>query len=358
MATIYDVAKAASVSPKTVSRVLNGDGPVGKSTRASVESAIQTLGYVPSNAARSMRSNRSGLIGLITGALSQKLEPTEPTGLPDLYIVQGIQQVMSSSGKTLMIADTGGQSEKVPELVDTFLRHRAEALIYVADYHQEIEFSSFAATCPVMLVNCFDPVGTPSIVPDDELGQYELVKALINAGHSRIAFLTLDQSMVASQLRSKGYIRALNDHGIPFDPAIQLTARKNIHDASGSLLAQCLDDLISQDEPPTVICCGNDEMALRVYGMLRSKGFQIPQDISVAGFDNYRAIADTLFPPLTTVELPYSQMGRRAAHRILELIKSPNKKSTDLEKIAGPVNWRSSVTDFNSITKLKQSTGG
>ena len=90
MAAIYGVARVANVSPKTVSRVLNGDAPVGRETRVAVEAAIAQLGYVPSNAARMMRSNRSGLVGLITGAISTTQEPTQPAGLPDMFIVQGI----------------------------------------------------------------------------------------------------------------------------------------------------------------------------------------------------------------------------------------------------------------------------
>ena len=97
MATIYDVAKIAGVSPKTVSRVLNGDAPVGEKTREAVEKAILELGYVPSNAARMMRSSRSGLIGLITGAISTTSDGNDPKGLPDLLIVQGIQSVMSAT---------------------------------------------------------------------------------------------------------------------------------------------------------------------------------------------------------------------------------------------------------------------
>ncbi|MFV0358393.1 LacI family DNA-binding transcriptional regulator, partial [Tropicimonas sp.] len=88
MTTIYDVAKAAGVSPKTVSRVLNGDAPVNEKTRATVMKAMDRLGYVPSQAARMMRSNRSGIVGLITGAISRTPESTEATGLPDLLIVQ------------------------------------------------------------------------------------------------------------------------------------------------------------------------------------------------------------------------------------------------------------------------------
>ncbi|MDE2914726.1 MAG: LacI family DNA-binding transcriptional regulator [Paracoccaceae bacterium] len=343
-ATIYDVARAAGVSPKTVSRVLNGDAPVSDGTRAAVEAASFELGYVPSSAARMMRSKRSGLIGLITGALSQKLEPMDPTGLPDLYIVQGIQQVIADSGKTLMIADTGGASERVPQLVRTFLQHRVEALVYVADYHKEVALDTGNATCPIMLVNCFDSIGTPAVVPDDESCQFELIRKLILEGHRRIAFLTLNSSMVAARKRSQGYRHALAEAGIPYDPDLERMSRATVDDDAGELLSTGLDAMLSLDTPPTVICCGNDEMALRVYGLIRSRGLRIPEDMSVAGFDNYRAIAETLYPPLTTVELPYLAMGRRAAERTLSLINDKATGPEGPEVLAGPVFWRSSVT--------------
>ena len=83
-----------------------------------------------------MRSNKSGLVGLITGAISLSPSRADVSGLPDLFIVQGIQKAMEASGKTLLIADTGGQSDRVPQLIRTFEEHRVEGIIYVADQAQ------------------------------------------------------------------------------------------------------------------------------------------------------------------------------------------------------------------------------
>ena len=344
MSTIYDVAREAKVSPKTVSRVINGDAPVGQTTREKVEQAIAKLGYVPSNAARMMRSSKSGLIGLITGAISNTPEPGEPTGLPDIYIVQGIQKAMASLGMTLMIADTGGRSDKVEELVRTFTQHRVEGLIYVADYHRGVEFDASRADCPVVLANCYDGKGTPCIVPDDRACQRALVERLIAHGHRRIGFLTLDDSMDASGLRLEGYRDALIAAGIPFDAALVRPGFREVHQPhNSSVLAPALEALLTLDEPPSVICCGNDEMALRLYGLLRTRGLRLPDEISVTGFDNYRAIAETLLPPLTTVELPYRAIGERAAQLLLSLIGGMEEKPREPVLVPGPVVWRSSV---------------
>ena len=209
MVTIYDVAAHAGVSPKTVSRVLNQETTVRPKTRLMVEQAIQELGYIPSSAARIMRSNRSGIIGLITGAISRSTDNLRAHGLPDMFLVQGAQQAVVQSGKTLMIADTDNRLDNVEPLINTFMAHRAEGILYVAEKHQEVVLPACPINCPVVLLNCFDQVGTPAILPDDYYGQYELVKRIIAAGHQRIAYLTLPQHVVATPLRVAGYRQAL-----------------------------------------------------------------------------------------------------------------------------------------------------
>lgn len=355
MATIYDVAKAAKVSPKTVSRVLNGDAPVGKKTRDAVNAAIAALGYVPSSAARMMRSNKSGLIGLITGAISDQVEPAQPAGLPELLLVRGIQQTIGLTGKTLMIADSGNKSERVPDLIKTFLEHRVEGLFYVAPYHQNVRLPPVPDDTPIVLTNCFDDAGTPAVIPDDRRGQHDLVARLIAAGHERIAYLTLREDIVATGLRKAGYREALTEARLAYDPALVQCVEIGSPEGETQVLWAAIDHMLSLPQPPTVFCCGNDRMALKVYGILRSRGLRVPDEISVAGYDNYRVIAETLYPPLTTVELPYTAMGARAAQRLLGLISGESLDDAGPAIIAGPVYWRGSVSERrpSNVSKLK-----
>jgi LacI family transcriptional regulator len=355
MATIYDVARAAGVSPKTVSRVLNGDGPVGEKTREAVETAMRALGFVRSNAARMMRAQKSGIIGLITGAISPRHQSIHQQGLPDLFIVQGVQRAVSNAGLTLMIADTGGRQDRVPHLIDTFLSHRVEGLIYVAEYHQEVSLPPVPEDTPLVLANCFDQLGTPCILPDDRRGQHDLVAGLIGKGHRRIAFLSLRPDMVAGRLRPLGYRDALEEAGIPFDPALVAPVDFDAPMIGPQLLWDAIDRLLALPAPPTVLCCGNDQMAMMVYGILRSMGRKLPEEISVAGYDNYRAISETLYPPLSTVDLPYTAMGVRTGERLLALISGIGRDDRTPALVAGPVHWRSSVTDLrpSNVLQLK-----
>lgn len=355
MATIYDVARASGVSPKTVSRVINGDEAVKKTTRDKVENTIRTLGYVPSTAARAMRSNKSGLVGLITGAISISPNRTESSGLPDLFIVQGIQKAMEASGKTLLIADTGGKMERVPQLVRTFEEHRVEGIIYVADHHRKVELPPVSAATKLVLANCYDDRGTPAVLPDDYRGQFNLVKALIAKGHSRIAYLTLSPRLEATIHRTKGYRDALSQAGIAADPALMIPADLDIpdHNAEEQLLWDALDRMLSLPQPPTALCFGNDRMAMRAYGILRSRGISLPDDMSVAGYDNHKMITQTLYPTLMSAELPYAAIGIRATELLLDMISGTSTAQHQPLLISGPVTPGNSVRDIpTSITKI------
>lgn len=343
MATIYDVAKTAGVSPKTVSRVLNGDAPVKENTREAVHAAMIELKYIPSSAARTMRSQRSGLVGMITGAISTSPH-FEPTGLPEIYLVQGAQQVLAEHNLTLLIADTGGHAERIPGLLQTFLEHRVEGILYVAEYHQEVHLPGNLRGTHLVLANCYDAAGTPCVLPDDEGGEFALVEGLLSRGHTRIGFLTLPERQAARSYRTAGYRRALEQHGIVVDEALVISGAIADPAHEYDLLWDALDRLLRLENPPTAICCANDKMAMRVYTLLRERGLDIPDDISVAGYDDYRIITQHLHPTLTSVDLPYGAMGARAADKLMRLITGttkPNEPSREL--VSGPVAWRDSV---------------
>lgn len=352
MATIYDVAKAAGVSPKTVSRVMNGDAPVNAATREAVEQAMLALNYAPSSAARTMRSQRSGLVGMITGAISATHQ-FEDAGLPEIYLVQGAQRVIAQSNRTLLIADSGGESARIPTLLQTFREHRVEGILYVAEYHREVNLPASLRDLPIVLVNCFDAHDTPCVLPDDEGGQFALVDGLIRRGHHRIGYLTLPERFVACELRVAGYRRAHRQHGLELDE--QLVQVGALPDSAHEfdLLWDALDRILKAE--PTVICCANDKMAMRVYGLLRDRGVAIPQQMSVAGYDDYRMIAEHLHPGLTSAELPYAAMGARAADKLLRRIAGTTKPTEpSRELVSAPVVWRESVqTRDVNVTQLK-----
>jgi len=341
-----------------VSRVLNGDAPVSEKTKKAVTEAMDALGYVPSHAARSMKSHKSGLIGLITGAISNADETATHAGLPELYIVQGAQAVIERSKKTLLISDTGGRLDRVPDLVRTFQEHRVEGILYVADHHKPLELTLPGKGVPKVLVNCFDDQGTPAVVPDDEGGQFALTKAVLQEGHRDIAYLTLAPTQEATKLRLKGFKRALAEVGLPFDPSFVQAADLFGSPGEHQLIWDALDKFFAGAKKPTAICCGNDRLAMAVYGILRRRGISVPEDVSVVGYDDHRLISETLFPALTTAELPYSAMGARAAQTLLGLLGGEVETPSAPIMISGQILQRASlvaprVDDKHNVINLK-----
>lgn len=342
MTTIYDVADAAGVSPKTVSRVLNGEGPVNEKTRTLVTEAIDRLNYVPSQAARMMRLQKSGVVGVLTSAISGDATGTAG-GLPEIYILQGVQRILSSAGKIAMIADTGDDDGQTPALMRSFAERRVEGLVLISGRHRQVSLPDVPSSMPVVLANCFGGDGMSAVVPDDEAGQRDCVTGLIERGHRRIAFLTLPKRSLAAGLRTAGYKAALATASLPFDPRLVLAAPDAEDDEN--VLAAALDRLLSGDTPPTALCCGNDHLVMRVYGLLQRRGIRVPDDLSVVGFDDHRLITEHLHPRLASVELPYAAIGRRAAERLLERIVDVGVAGSGaaVERLGGPVHWRESV---------------
>jgi LacI family transcriptional regulator len=294
-----------------------------------------------------MRSQRTGLVGLVTGAFSGPPAEGGVSGLPDLQIVQGIQRVLAERGLTLLISDTGGAPEVIPQRMRTLREHRIEGLFYVADHHLEISLPAAVRADHLVLVNAFDSEGTPCVLPDDEWGQHALTRALLAHGHRRIGYLTLPQSLVATRLRLSGYRRALEEAGFAFDPELVIDADRGGAPEERGLLQAAIARLTALPEPPTVLCCGNDRLAVAAYGILRASGVAVPEEMSVAGYDDYRVISETLYPQLTTMELPYTRMGEAAARMMLADLRgleAPTEGSRIT--VRGALRWRDSVIEL------------
>jgi LacI family transcriptional regulator len=307
---------------------MNGEAPVNTRTRELVEVAMSELGYVPSSAARAMRSSRTGLVGLVTGAISGRQAAGGATGLPDLQIVQGIQQILADHGITLLISNTGSRPDRIAKLLRTLREHRVEGIFYVAPHHQRIALPE-ASHSRLVLVNAFDEAETPCVLPDDIDGQERLTAALI----------------------TEGYRRALETAGIPYDQALVIEGDHDGQPIERDRVSHAIDLLLALDSPPTVLCCGNDRLAVAVYGILRARGISVPEDVSVAGYDDYQVISETLYPPLTTMELPYSRMGEAAAHLMLSELRGgqPLQQGARVA-VKGELRWRASVVPGPSLS--------
>lgn len=332
MSSIKDVARKANVSVKTVSRVLGGFEGVSEKTRQKVNQAMAELEFYPSAAAQALRGQEKGVVCLITENL---------TTTPDSFdIIAGIQHECEKCEKLLMIGETGGSEKSFSRLVDDFRRQRAEAIIYATVSHKQVKIKESFNKCPLILVNCYENVlRHPTILPDDYKGAQQLVEELIKKGHKRIAYLTLFNDMSATPLRIQGFKDAHEQAGLTVDDAL---IRQGVCDDPKdefSELPDVLKDIMSRSERPSAICCGNDKMAMRVFMLIRQMGYKIPETISVVGYDNYKIIAENLLPQLTTVSLPYFDMGQIAAKIAINKQLQTNIK---IQEVSGQLLLRDS----------------
>ena len=305
MATLREVAARAGVSIKTVSRIVNGEAAVNARTRDAVAEHLRELNYVPNHAARMMRGGVSNVFGLMTDAVA--------TTHSSVDIVRGVQAELKLHGKTLLIANTDGEADQEAEFWRLFRAQKVAGVIYASVFHRAQDVGSPSYARAIVLANCFAThADRPSIIPDDEAGGYAQAQYLLKNGHRRIALLTLIPEIEATRLRGKGIRRAFRDAGVPFDEALDrrgvvgAVARETIVGYEVAL------ELLRAKGRPSAIISGNDQIALQIFSAAAHLGLRVPQDLSIMGFDDLAVISKTLRPALTTVALPYFDIGRLA----------------------------------------------
>jgi LacI family transcriptional regulator len=309
LVTLKQVAAQAGVSIKTVSRIVNGDVAVNSKTRADVQKHLKGLNYVPNQAARQMRSGASSVYGLMTDVVA-----TTPYSVD---IVRGAQSALKDSHQTLLIASSDGDPAREEELWRMFRAHRVAGVIYAAMFHRAHDVGRPEFNESIVLANCYDSKDKRSgIVPDDEQGGYQQARYLLQRGHRRIGAITLIQDLDATRLRRIGIRRAFKDAGAQFNDALELPGYAGELRQEESVVREAALRLLKSADRPTAIICGNDTVAMQVYSAAAELGLSIPQDLSLIGFDDLKLISETLYPKLTTVALPYFDIGKLAVEMI------------------------------------------
>jgi LacI family transcriptional regulator len=186
-------------------------------------------------------------------------------------------------------------------------------VIYATMYHRPVAVPPTLAQVPTVLLDCFDTDGAlPSVVPDEEQGGYTATAALIKRGHRRIGFINYEGPVPATDGRLQGYQAALAANGIAFDKTLVVAGPSN---SAGGYHAAL--ELMNLRKRPTALFCFNDSTAMGAYDALRKLGLSIPGDVAVVGFDNHELLADQLYPPLASMELPHYEMGQWAVEYLL-----------------------------------------
>ena len=314
MASIIDVARLAGVSPATVSRVLSSSRyAVSAATRERVLDAARSLDFVPNALARGLLKSYVPVVGVIVHDITdpyfaEVVRGVEDSASPGGYLVitcssdrvaateqSYVRLLRSMRAATLIFAGSGLDD---PELNDAVRRHT-------------LAMRSYGAA----VVHCSPHVlGPPDVGIDNAAAMASMVEHVIGLGHRRIAFLAGPTSLFVARERLAGYRRALADAEIDYDT--RLVPSTSFNREGG---ARAIDELLAGESEFTAICASNDLLALGALERLAQLGIDVPDDVSVAGFDDI-PMAAMLAPSLSTVRVPLREVGRRAfeyAERVL-----------------------------------------
>lgn len=320
MATIKDVSNLAKVSISTVSRVINNTAQVAPEKREAVLKAMEALHYRPNSFAQALVSKKSDCIGLLVGDLGG--------GPFFVQMMNGIEQVVGASGKYAIVMSGHHDEEKERHAIDVLLQRQCDALIIHSKALSDAELIQLAqGDKPIVFINRKIPtLEECCIYFDNEQGGYLATKYLIDHGHRDIAYVRNDLEDDGWQ-RFQGYQRALIEAGIEYDEQLVTSAYPDEH---GGCLA--IEELLSRGVGFTAVFGHNDAIIAGVISVLRDKGFGIPSDISVIGFDDI-PYARYVYPKLTTVRYPITEMGARAAELAIHLLDKKKRNVGSRESI-------------------------
>ena len=311
---ISDVAQRAGVSIATVSRVLNGTAPVDTETAERVRSAISALNYVPHAAARTLASRRTHTIGLLLPEISGGF--FQP-------MLRGVEAGVSEAGFNLLIHTTQTHSENAPHR--PLGENNTDGLLVFTESLDAKELTRLHSLgFPVVLLHQAPPnsLNIPVVTIENQSGAQKIVDHLIEIhDRRRIVFLQGPEGHEDSTWREKGYLEALEAHGISFDPSLIMRGNFDRTIAQASI-----DQLLSDNVIFDAVFTGDDESAIGVLLSLRKAGRRVPEDIAIVGFDD-SVFANTLMPPLTTVRAPTEQVGKQAVRQLVRIIQGEKVES-------------------------------
>ncbi|MES2311473.1 MAG: LacI family DNA-binding transcriptional regulator [Pseudomonadota bacterium] len=309
---LEDVARAASVSPKTVSRVLNDEANVSDETRKRVRAAMEAMDYRPHPSARSLAGSRSFLVAMLYD------NNDNPASTYLAEIQDGVLEACDAYRYSMMVRPLRMRSDDFIRRLDTLISdHHPDGVVLtppITDYAPLLKRLRernvpYASVSPMQRRNAI------GVTMDEQRAARAIVEHLLALGHRRIAHVIGIADHGASRWRLAGYREAMAAAGLPEDPALVVQGAFTF--GSGVAAAR---ELFALEQRPTAVFAANDDMATGVMWAAGEYGLKVPHDLSVCGFDD-TPLARQLWPALTTIQQPSREMGKIAAQQLLNLLR-------------------------------------
>jgi LacI family transcriptional regulator len=326
--TIKDVARQANVSVATVSRVLNGHTNVTAETRENVLNVAAQMRFIPSGAARSLIMRRTHTVGAL---------------LPDLHgeyfseLIRGIDLAARARGLHLLVSSSHGDAAEAAAALRA-MNGRVDGLLVMSPHaNADFLWGNVPDALPTVLMNTQVAGGKHSSFEVDNYGgAYAMVQHLAGLGHQRIAFIAGPESNFEAQERLRGYRSALSSL-VP--DSVETVLQGDFTQESGWRAG---NQLVALTERPSAVFASNDMMAIGCMSALSDAGLQIPQDISLAGFDDIPT-SRYISPSLTSVRARITELGALALERLASCIEEPARITAQRQTLRTDLMLRAST---------------
>lgn len=346
--SIKDIARLARVSHPTVSRALQNSPLVNAKTAERIRKIARESGYRASAVARGLVTRRTRTIGLVVTTVADPFTSE---------VASGIEQIANDHGYCVFLADSNADPDREAKIVQSFAEQRVDGIIVTSSRVGALYLPLLSEMMvPIVLVNDQHPGAfVHSVMICNQEGARSVTEHLIGLGHIRIAYIGDQLGYQSDTERFAGYREALDAAGIPFHPELAIRGNSKPEEA-----LRVMDRLLALKDPPTAVFCYNDMTALGALRSIRMHELQVPQNISIAGFDDL-FVASYTDPPLTTVRQPMRRMGQLAMENLIKLMTEEEsvvrvkvKPELIIRESTGPVHSSTPTSDRHASIKSRK----
>lgn len=322
-ATLADVARKAGVGTTTVSRVINGGHRVSPRTLNRVRAVIEQLGYMPNQAARILKGERTKTIGLVIPSIADSFFSS---------CAEAAQEISRANDSLLIVTVTNNDPHIEMENLNVLMRHRTDGLLLAAANYQSETLADFLGRVSVPIVAFDRPLPKiPSVIADNYKGSRMATEHLIGHGYKRILCLGGETTLYTLRERLRGYRHAIEESGLPAIIDMSVKDYKSAEYAIESHLAA--------SEPPDAIFTLKNSITIFAFETLQKLKIPVPKSVALLGFDDFE-LASTLRPSISVIQQPIEDLGRVAAEILFEQLlpakkgkQQPARKKLDQIKL-------------------------
>ncbi len=319
MATMKDVAQLSGVSIATVSRVINKSGYIDKETEKRVLSAIQELNYTPNHLARSLIKRRTQTLGLILPDITNPFFP---------LLARAIEDTAQQNKYSVMYCNSDNDILKLSKSFKLLRDRSVDGIIIAGDLNRDHVQDLYQYNIPIVVIDSnMGDAPVHQVYTDNVLGARMAVGHLLDQGYRRVAHIRGEWKASTAQNRHQGYMDALKERNIPYDPILVQPGDYQIQSGYEAMLR-----LLALASPPDAVFAANDLMAMGAINAILEHQLRIPEDIGVVGFDDI-PLTKVVQPPLTTIRQSIYDMGVISTKLLLESIETPPKEKEDYKVV-------------------------